>query len=209
MSNQIPERRAGPDERRALELLAAARLGEPQAIDELLRLIYPELKRRARWLMAKERTGHTFGRSGGELVQRVLEKILESGGQVFSAAQTEEDLVRMLTQRMRFILVDYARAVRAAAYPSPGDRVAFDKIQDWTPSASMNLDEVLNMNEVLTKLAELDPDGVRAVELRYFAGLTNDETAAAMGLSVASMRRILKRATVFVKTVMGDDIPKK
>jgi DNA-directed RNA polymerase specialized sigma24 family protein len=54
------------------------------------------------------------------------------------------------------------------------------------------------------KLGELDPDAAKAVELRYFAGLTNEEAAAAMGLSVASMRRILRRATLFVKSAMGD-----
>jgi len=58
----------------------------------------------------------------------------------------------------------------------------------------------------LTKLAARDPDATNALELRFFAGLTNEEAASALGLSVASFRRNLKRATVFVKAAMQDTV---
>jgi len=189
---------------RATALIEGARRGDAAAIDELIRLVYPELKRRARWLMMGERAGHTFGPSGSELVQRVMEKILEAGGQIFSAAQTEEDLINMLTRRMRYILVDYARAADAQGRPGPRSRVPFKDAQRFEPASAVNLEEVLGMDEVLTKLATRDLEAATSLELRYFAGLTNEEAAGAMGWSVARFRRTLKRATVFVKAVMED-----
>jgi RNA polymerase sigma factor (TIGR02999 family) len=187
---------------RATDMIERARRGDAAAIDELIGLVYPELKRRACWLMMGERPGHTFGPSGSELVQRVMEKILEAGGHIFSAAQTEEDLINMLTRRMRYILVDYARAVIAHNKPGPKARVPFEKVEPWVPDAKVNLDEVICMDEILTKLAARDPDAAHALELRFFAGLTNDEAASAMGLSPASFRRNLKRAMVFFKAAM-------
>jgi RNA polymerase sigma factor (TIGR02999 family) len=194
---------------RATALIEGARRGDARTIDELIGLVYPELKRRARWLMMGERPGHTFGPSGSELVQRVMEKILEVGGQIFSAAQTEEDLINMLTRRMRYILVDYARAAVAHGKPSPKGRVQFENVERWAPAAAVNIDEVIGMDEVLTKLAARDPDAAKALELRFFAGLTNEEAAGAVGLSVASFRRNLKRATVFVKAAMEGRAPSK
>lgn len=187
---------------RALALIAGARRGEPGSINELISLIYPELKRRARWLMAKERAGHTFGPSGSELVQRVMEKILETGGEIFNSVDTEEHFIKMLTRQMRFILVDYARATRARRRPGPGSRVQFEDVQRTTAASAVNIEEVLSTDEVLTKLAGNDPAAYQAFELRFFAGLTNDEAAGAMELSVASFRRTLKRATVFFKALM-------
>jgi DNA-directed RNA polymerase specialized sigma24 family protein len=63
---------------------------------------------------------------------------------------------------------------------------------------------VLSTDEVLTKLALEDPIPAQAFELRFFAGLTNEEAAVAMGLSVASFRRYLKRANVFLRVVVGE-----
>jgi len=187
---------------RASQLIEGARQGDAGAIDELIGLIYPELKRRARWLMADERTGHTFGPSGSELVQRTMEKILSAGGDIFQAADTEEDLIKMLTRRMRYILVDYARSAKAARRPGHKRRVQFEDAQRTTSTSAVNIDEVLSINEVLIMLAKQDPDAAKSLELRFFAGLTNEEAARTMGLPVANFRRTLKRATVFCKAVL-------
>jgi len=189
--------------RRAVALIAGARQGDAESVNELISLIYPELKRRARWLMAGERPGHTFGASGSELVQRVMEKILATEGQIFNVAGTEEDLVNLLTGRMRFILVDYARAAAADRRPCPRSRLPFEDIQRSARVSAVNIEEVLAIDEILTKLATQDADAARALELRFFAGLTNEEAAGAMDLSVASFRRTLRRATVFLKALMG------
>lgn len=185
--------------RRALDLIAGARDGDPRAMDDLFTLIYPELKRRARWLMAAERTGHTFGPSGSELVQRVIEKVLAAGGTVFSAVEEEDDLLNVLTKRMRLLLVDYARARAAAKSPAPRDRVSFkDAAPVWR--VNVNIEQTLMIDELLDKLAAKDPMAARAYELRAFVGFTNEEAAAGMGLAVAKFRRLLKLATVFIET---------
>jgi RNA polymerase sigma factor (TIGR02999 family) len=189
-------------ESRAAQLIRDARQGDAASINDLISFIYPELKRRARWLMNGERPGHTFGQSGSELVQRVMEKILADGGQIFNAANTEEDLIHLLTRRMRLILVDYARAADADRRPGPRSRVQFENAQRSAPVSAVNVEEVLSTDLVLTKLNKNDPDAAKALELRFFAGLTNAEAAVAMGLSVASFRRTLKRATVFLQALL-------
>jgi RNA polymerase sigma factor (TIGR02999 family) len=188
----------------ALEIIVGARQGDSASINELISLIYPELKRRARWLMRGERGGHTFGPSGSELVQRVMEKILETGGQIFNAASTEEELIKMLTRRMRFILVDYARSAGTHGKPSPRSRVPLDDIQRSTRVASVNLDEVLITHEALAKLARVDSEAATALELRSFAGLTNEEAAGTMGLSVPKFRRTLRFAMVFLTDLLQE-----
>lgn len=190
--------------RRASELVEGARRGDAASMNDLISVIYPELKRRAFWLMTRERAGHTFGPSGSELVQRVMEKMLANGGLVFQSAKTEEDLINVLTRQMRFVLVDYARAHSGPTRPNPKARVSFESFQRSEPASGVNIEEVLSTDEVLTKLALEDPIPAQAFELRFFAGLTNEEAAAAMGLSVASFRRYLKRANAFLRAVMGE-----
>jgi RNA polymerase sigma factor (TIGR02999 family) len=187
--------------RRAQDLLQSARDGDADAVNEIITMIYPELRRRAQWLMAGERQGHTFGPSGSELVQRVMEKMLLSGGDVFEAASAEEDLINLLSRHMRFVLVDYARA-RLASRRSGQRRVDFDDVKPFTPAPSVNLDEVLSVDDVLNKLEHHDVQAAQALQLRFFAGFTNEEAARAMNLTVATFRRSLRLATVFLKSAM-------
>jgi len=192
------------DSGRAAGLIDGARRGDAACVNDLISLVYPELKRRARWLMAGERPGHTFGPSGSELVQRVMEKMLAAGGEMFDAVETEGDLISILTRRMRFTLVDYSRSVAAERRPGPRSRVQFDDVQRSVPTLAVNLEQVLAMDEVLTRLEEQDPEAAKALQLRFFAGLTNEEAAGTMGLSVATFRRTLRRATVFVKALLEE-----
>ena len=187
---------------KALRLIEGARRGDANSVNELISLVYPELKRRARWLMTGERAGHTFGPSGSELVQRVMEKVLSTGGQIFSTASTEESLINLMTRRMRFILVDYARAAGANSRPSPRSRVQFDDIQRSVAVSAVNIEAVLSTDQALTRLAEEDSAAAKALELRFFSGLTNEESAGAMELSVATFRRTLKRAMVFLRAII-------
>lgn len=192
---------------KASEIIDRARGGDPASMNELIGVIYPELKRRAYWLMTRERAGHTFGQSGSELVQRVMEKILASGGHVFQAARTEEDLLNMLTRQMRYVLVDYARAHAGPRRPNPQARVEFENLVRSEPAHEVNVEEVLTVNGALDKLAHLDPDASQALEVHFFAGLSNEEGAAAMGWSVASYRRAKARAEAFLKAFLKNRGP--
>lgn len=189
---------------RAAALIAAVRGGDENAANELLGYIYPELKHRARWLMLNERAGHTFGASGSELVQRLLEQILEDDGmRLFQTAESEGKLLNLLTYRMRHILVDYARERGAQKRPQPSLRVSLDDSQlFWKPATTMDIETVLIVQEVLTKLVRMDPEAAKALELRFFSSFTNDEAACVMGLNVATFRRVLKRAMVFSKAAL-------
>lgn len=187
----------------ASRLIEGARSGDTAAINELISIIYPELQRRAHWLMSHERKGHTFGASGSELVQRVLEILVEHGGNVFGCVGTEQDLINVLSRRMRYILVDYARAAAAQRRFAPHQRVQFDHAVRSSPSGRVNIDEVLSVDQILGRLESKDPVAAKALELRFFAGLTNEEGASAMGLNVATFRRKLHDATAFVKVVLS------
>ncbi len=194
---------SGGEDGEAPGLIDRARRGDPSSMNDLISMIYPELKRRAYWLMTRERLGHTFGQSGSELVQRVMEKILASGGHVFQAARTEEDLLNMLTRQMRDVLVDYARAHTGSLRANPTARVGFDDLLRSEPVHGVNVEDVLTVNEGLDKLVKLDPDASKAFEMHFFGGLTNEEGAAAMGWSVASYRRAKARADAFLMAVLA------
>jgi len=188
---------------RALELIAGARQGDEASISELISLIYPELERRAHWLMSGERTGHPFGPSGSELVQRLMVRILESGAQIFNAVNTEEELIRLLTRRMRWILVDYA------IHDPPDRLVPFHEVKRSALVSHVAMEEVpgthqalADLEEALAKLAEEDAQAALAIELRAFSGLTSKEAAGAMGLSVASFRRSLSHGKAFLKELI-------
>lgn len=195
-------------ERRAAALIFNARHGGTAAMSELISLIYPDLKVRACWLMRHERRGHTFGPSGYELVQRVLEKMIGAGNGMLNAVETEEALLTLLTWHMRNILVDYARAQATAKRPDPKKRQDFELSSRTLSAPLVHTETVLRVNEALLKLAKEDPGAAKAVELRFYVEFTNGEAAAAMGLSESAFRRELKRGLVFLELVLGDHGPK-
>jgi RNA polymerase sigma factor (sigma-70 family) len=130
-----------------------------------------------------------------------MEKVLATGGGIFSAARTEEDLLNMLTRQMRFVLVDYARAHNGGKRADPHARVSFEDVERTEPVTHLNIEQVLIVNEILEKLTIHDAAAAQAFELRFFAGLTNEEAAAAMGISLSAFRRHLKRADIFVRRI--------
>jgi RNA polymerase sigma factor (TIGR02999 family) len=190
------------NERKASKLIEGARRGDAAALNELLGLIYPELRQRARALMSKGWPGNTLSVSGSDLVQKVIETILAAGGSIFSVVATERDLINLLTWRMRRLLVDHARSKQTTTRFNPRRRVPWDKIQITDPAA--NIEQVMLYDGLLNKLARKDRQAAGAFELRAFGGLTNDEAAEVMGLSVSTFRRALLRATVLLKAMLED-----
>jgi RNA polymerase sigma factor (TIGR02999 family) len=87
---------------------------------------------------------------------------------------------------MRRILVDYARRRAADKRPSAGLRV---EMNDWQASEHPRMDQMLILDESLNRLAELDPRQARIVEMRYFGGLTEEETAEVLGISTRTVKR--------------------
>ena len=169
-------------------LLIAWVEGDRAALDALLPIVYAELRRQARRALRREAAGHTLQPTA--LVHEAYLKLVD---QRPSRWQGRAQFFGVAARCMRQVLVDAARTRRAAkrgggAHPiTLGDAEGL-AIAPVTGGESAG-DDVLALDEALTRLAALDPDQARVVELRYFAGLTLDDTAATLGISAATVSR--------------------
>lgn len=162
-------------------LLAAVAAGEPGAADRLLPLVYEELRCLAARELARERPGHTLQATA--LVHEVWLRLCGDGsarwdgiGHFFAAAATS----------IRRILVDAARAHRAQKRGGGWQRVTLAGV---AARPDVDHDELLDLDAALQQLAAEDPRKARLVELRYFAGLSLAESAAALGIAPATADR--------------------
>jgi RNA polymerase sigma factor (TIGR02999 family) len=163
------------------ELIAAMRRGDSGAEAQLAAAMYPELRRLARRCLASERDGHTL-----QTTELVHEAWLRLFGSARISVADRAHLFALMATQMRRVLVDYARRRNAAKGPGSGVRVALDA----AGGISGRLDEdVLAVDQALTALKEIDERASRVVELRFFAGLLEEETALALGISVATLKR--------------------
>jgi RNA polymerase sigma factor (TIGR02999 family) len=159
------------------EVLAGIAEGDPRAAEQLLPLVYDELRRLAAQKMAQEKPGQTLQATA--LVHEAYLRLVGNGNDrcyrdrahFFAAAATA----------MRRILVDSARAKRTDK--RGGDRRREPLLDVAAPAAD---DELLALDEALHKLAAIDPVKAQLVELRYFAGLTGDEAAQVLGISAST-----------------------
>ena len=177
ISSQYTHMNATPET--VTRLLAAARLGDRSALDELMPIVFDELHRIASGYMRRERVGHTLQPTA--LVNEVYLKLVADAGVEW---QGRAHFVGVAARLMRNILVDHARA-RAAAKRG-GERVSITEVDGAVEARGVDL---LALDEALERLALLDLDLARVVELRYFGGLTTRETAEATGVSTATVER--------------------
>jgi predicted DNA-binding protein (UPF0251 family) len=140
--------------------------------------------------------------TGSALVNEVLLLVLAGAGGIFGRVNTYEDLINVLSYRMRLLLVDYARAVKRQRNPPPNQRVAFEKAERKQAQGLVNVEDVLSVHELLHRLEKVDPAGAKAVELRFFLGLTNEEAAHTMGLEYHAFRRLLAGANAFMESLV-------
>jgi len=161
-------------------LLAEIRLGRSDALDRLMPLVYRELRRIASHQMRGERPGHTLQPTA--LVHEAFLRLVDQNRDNW---KNRAQFLGVAAQLMRRLLVDHARRRRAAKRGIP---ITFDEeIYQSGPGADQT-DQILAVNEVLARLAELDPRQARVVELRYFGGLTVEETAEAMGIAARTVK---------------------
>ena len=159
-------------------LLQAWRNGDDFARDRLIPLVDQELRRRAAGYLRRERRGHTLRPT--DLVHETYLRLCAQN----PAWQNREQLFGVASRLMRRILVDHARA-RAAAKRG-GIRVTL--VEGLVAGASPQPD-LLDLDEALSELAELDERQAHLVELRFFGGLSIEETARALDVSVATANR--------------------
>jgi len=162
-------------------LLVAWRAGDRTAFDRLFPLVYDELRRIAHRQLGRERTDHTLGTTA--LVHEAYLKLVD---------QTRAQLVdrahffAVASRAMRRILVDYARRHRAVKRGGAQAPVSLD---ETTIVADQRAETLVALDEALTRLAAVDERLSQVVECRFFGGLTEAETAEALGVTARTVRR--------------------
>ena len=163
----------------------------PDPISSLMPLVYDELRRIAAGYIRRERPGQTLQATA--LVNEAFVRLASERPRPFANRQ---HFVAIAALSMRQILVQRARARNAAKRGGAPDRVTLD---ENLVSAEPPGVDVLALDEALTRLAALDPGQARIVELRYFGGLTVEETADAVGVSPATVKRQWAMARAWLK----------
>ena len=169
------------------ELLHAWGAGDADASEELARLVYAELRRQARRALRREGEGHTL-----QATALVHEAWLRLDDQHGASWESRRQFFAVAAQMMRRVLVDHARARQSLKRGGAPARVTLGDvdIQGALPNDStLDTIDLLALDDALARLAVLDPQKARLVELRYFAGLSIPEAAAALGVSAATVGR--------------------
>jgi RNA polymerase sigma factor (TIGR02999 family) len=178
-------------------LLAEMRLGHQDALDRLIPLVYTELRRLAEHYLRGERIGHTL-----QPTALVHEAFLRLVGQDRAGWQHRGEFIGVAAQLMRRILGGYAR--QRAAGKRAGSAVTLDEVR-FSPDAGVDrTGEILVVEEVLGRLTHLDPQQARIVELRYFGGLSVDETAEALEISPRTVKRDWAMARAWLRAQLAD-----
>lgn len=183
------------------ELLQAWRRGEAAADEKLLALVYGELKRLAAAQLRGERQGHTL-----QPTALVHEAYLRLMKQHSVAWQNRAQFFALASQIMRRTLVDHARARHAAKRPGAGTRVQVDFEAAAAPPGSNEVD-LHALDEALDQLAAADPRQARIVELRFFGGLSHEEVAAVLDVSLATVNRDWRMARAWLYRRLTPDDP--
>ncbi|MEP7342559.1 MAG: sigma-70 family RNA polymerase sigma factor [Acidobacteriota bacterium] len=182
MATQTPEQ--------VTQLLLAWRDGDQGALDELTPLVYDELRRLAGGYLRRERRGHTLQTSA--LVHEAFLKMIDQRVNW----QNRAHFFGIAAQLMRRILVDYARSQQASKRGSGTTHLALEEAMDEAKAQDA---DVLALDDALTSLAAFDPRQSQIVELRYFGGLTIEETAEVLDIGHATVEREWNMARAWLR----------
>ncbi len=187
---------AMPDEANEVtRLLGELSSGGTDAANRLATLVYEELHVIAVAAMRREDEGHTWQPT--ELVHEAFSRLV---GQQRVAWQNRHHFFGIASQAMRRLLVDHARA-RHQLKRDGGERVALTANIGGDSASAV---DILDLNDALDRLAQLDPRQARVVELRYFGGLSVEETAETLDVSVATVKRDWAVARAFLRRALSD-----
>ena len=181
------------------ELLLAWGGGDQHAFDQLVPLVYDELRRLARGHMARERANHTLQASG--LVHEAYVRLIELKQMRW---QNRAHFFAMAARVMRRILVDNARAHRNEKRGGGVPKVTLEEalVASSGPGA-----DLVALDEALTALEVLHPRKGQVVELRYFAGLSLEETAEALSVSIDTVKRDWRFAKLWLYSELSGNAP--
>jgi RNA polymerase sigma factor (TIGR02999 family) len=180
------------------ELLLAHRGGDATALDRLVPLVYDDLRRIARGQLRRRRPGDTLNTTG--LVHEAYVRLVD---QTRASWRDRGHFFAVSAIAMRQIVVDHAR--RRMRAKRGGDRVTVP-LDDVQEPAAREAGRILEIDEALERLAKVDRRLVQVVECRYFAGLTEEETAAALGVSVRTAQREWFKARAWLRQELGSGV---
>ncbi len=184
-----------PERHEITELLAKWRGGNQTALDELYPLVYEELRRLARSYMKREPKGHTL-----QTTALINEAYVRMVDQKNVRWQNRNHFFAISAQMMRRVLVDHARRYLHKKRGGGALKVSLDEAMIVAAERS---EEVLMLDEALNNLARMDPRRCRVVELRYFAGLNNQEIADVLQISENTVMRDWNLARAWLYRQLG------
>ena len=173
-------------------ILSAIEQGDPHAAEQLLPLVYDELRQLAAQKLAQEKPGQTLDATA--LVHEAYLRLV--GDQQFA---NRRHFFAAAAEAMRRILIDRARARRSLKRGGDARRMTLEGVA--APDAD---DRLLALDEALTQLADADPLAARVVEMHHFAGMSHEQVAAALKLSVYLARQKWTFARAWLKTALGE-----
>lgn len=181
--------------------LNAVRQGDPKAATELLPLVYGELRRLAAWLLANEKPGQTL-----QATALVHEAYLRLVGKEDPSWEGRRHFFGAAAEAMRRILVENARRKKRLKHGGQAELVDIEEVEIASP---MPDDDLLALDEALDRLAVVDPRGAELVKLCFFVGLTQEQAAKELGISVSTVERnwAFARAWLFREVQKGQNPP--
>lgn len=168
-----------PDRGYVTELLHKWRAGSPDAENELFSLVLPELRRLARYMMKGERPGHSL--QATELVDEIYFRLANAKNIDW---RDRRHFFAIAGRAMRRYLIDHARGRPDAQF------VTLEGMQQLVPAGGHIPELAITIDRLLEQLAGLEPEWCTIVELKYFLGMTDEETAEALGLKLRTMQRM-------------------
>jgi RNA polymerase sigma factor (TIGR02999 family) len=183
-------------------LLLKWRSGDESALDQLVPLVYSELRSLARLRLRRERAGHTL--QTGDLIHEAYMRLLKNYSDV--RLQDRRHFFAVVGLAMHRVLVDEARRRRSAKRGGAFVRVTIDNAMKISPEydAGLDAEQLIALSEALELLAQHSPRKAQVIELRIFADMTMEETASVMGLSIDIVKRESRTAVQWLKRLMRD-----
>ena len=183
------------------QLLEEWNAGDPQAAIRVMPLVYDELRRIARGYFQRERRGHTLQATA--VVHEAYVRLIEQSGIEW---QSRAHFIGVAASVMRQVLIDYARKEHAAKRGGPERGLALD--EGVVALSDQQSAELLDLDRTLEQLEKTNPKHSKIIEMRYFGGLTVEETGEALGVSPITVKRDWAVARAWLKSqIRGPDEP--
>ena len=180
------------------ELLVGYGRGDKEALDQLMPIVYDELRRQAARYLRRERAGHTLQTTA--LIHEAYVRLVDQRNVQW---QNRAHFFGIAAQLMRRILVDHARTKKRAKRGGSGVRVSMSEVNAAVKGQDL---DVVALDEALDRLEKIDAQQSRVVELRFFSGLTVEETAEVMGISPATVKRDWSMAKAWLHRELSGNI---